>query len=316
MTTARYTILFCAFLAAVWACAQSNSTRLLIYQGDSLLEAGQGAKAMQKYNAAVAADASAEALAARARGWYFQGKFPKFLADVDRSLALDSLHPQANFQRAQYAARTEDHAATIRYTTKAMHGAMKPTMRRQALILRGEAEAASGKPEQAIEDLREGIDDRLEEYAALKVLAKALDDAGRPAESLEVMEKLCAAQPNDIANWSNKGFELNRLERYTEAAQALDRALELDKDEPVVLSNKAFTLLKLDRDEEAMTLVNRSLRGDAANPYALRTRALLYLRKGDREKACNDLSLSKAMGASSDVDGLIKQNCAGIQPKR
>ena len=181
--------------------------------------------------------------------------------------------------------------------------------------LRGEAEAASGLNEQAIMDLQEGIDNRLDEAPSMKLLASLLDEVGDPAASLAILEKLCTVQPGDIGNWSNRGFELSKLERYQEAVQVLDQALAIDKDEPVVLSNKAYALMKLGRDADAFTAVNRSLKADATNPFALCTRALLYLRKGEREKACNDLTLSKALGGAPEVDAMIKQHCAGIREK-
>ncbi len=301
---------------ATWCEAQHADAKRLIAQGDSLLEVNQPRGAMEKFNAAVKLGATADALAARARCWYYQAKYTQFLADVNQSLALDSLHAQANYQRALYASRAEDHKGTVHFATRALTGNGNQAMQRQALILRGGAEAALGQGAQAIKDLRQGIGDRLDDPAAMKLLARLLDETGNPSGSLEVLEKLSVIKLDDIGIWSNIGYELNRLERYTEALAALDKALMLDKDEPVVLSNKAYALLQLDRDAEAMAAVNQSLRGDAANPYALRTRALLYLRKGEREKACNDLSLAKAMGSPAEVDNLIKQHCQGMKPKR
>ncbi|MBS1570365.1 MAG: tetratricopeptide repeat protein [Bacteroidetes bacterium] len=313
----RILLLLAAPLVAICSAAQGGpDAKRFIFQGDSLLEVNQPSRAMQKYNLAVGLGATADALAARARGWYYQGKYTQFLADVNRSLELDSLHPQANYQRALYASRTDDHAATIHFTTRALKRSKKPELQRQTLVLRGTAEAASGRSQQAISDLKLGIADRTDDPAAMKLLARLLDESGDLQGSLDILEKLCAILPDDIGNWSNKGYELNRLERYNEALATFDKALEIDKDEPVVLSNKAYALLQLDRDAEAMATVNRSLKGDASNPFALRTRALLYLRKGDRDKACNDLSLAKAMGDGANVDSLIKQHCAGLEPKR
>ena len=34
------------------------------------------------------------------------------------------------------------------------------------------------------------------------------------------------------------------------------------------------------------------------------------------DKACDDLTLSKAMGGAPEVDGLIKQHCSGMPKKR
>lgn len=297
---------------AACALAQTPDVSRLIAQGDSLLGADKVSKAMGKYNAAVELNPTADALAARAKGWLYQGRTREFLQDVTGAMTLDSLHPQANYQRALYAFRTGDHTAAVRYATQALVRPDKPNLRQRALIVRGQAEAAAGRRKEAITDLQAGTKDRMDEPEAMKLLARLLNEDGKPEASLEILEMLCAAHPEDIGNWSNKGFELNQLERYKEAIEALEHALAIDKDEPVVLSNKAFALMHLNRDKEALATVNKSLRADALNPYALRTRAMLYLRKGERDKACNDLLLSKVMGSLPDVEEMIKQHCGGM----
>ncbi|HMN05654.1 MAG TPA: tetratricopeptide repeat protein [Flavobacteriales bacterium] len=296
--------------------AGAQNAALLIGQGDSLLVQNAASKALDKYNAAVEAGHTADAYAGRARAWYALGKYDKFLADVNTALEKDSLHGKANYQRALYALRAGDNAGAIRAATTVLDAGPDPDLRRHALVVRGEARAANGATQPAIADLAEGLMGDTGQVDAMKTLARLQDAANDPAASLATLEKLCELQPLDIGNWSNRGFELNRLERYEEAIQVLDRALQLDKDEPVVLSNKAYSLFKLGRDTEALSTVNRSLKADRSNPYALRTRALLYLRKGDRNKACNDLTLAKAMGGAPEVDALVKQHCEGIEKKR
>jgi DNA primase len=44
--------------------------------------------------------------------------------------------------------------------------------------------------------------------------------------------------------------------------------------------------------------------------------ALLYLAKGEREKACNDLSLAKILGTVPEVDQLIQEHCGGTTAPR
>lgn len=306
-------LLACLFLFSAGAAAQEADK--LIADGDTLLAADQGSKAMEKFEAALRLGPTADAYAARARGWFFLGKPDKFMEDVRHALALDSLHAKANYQRALFALRANDTPHAVQFASVAA-ASNDPEVRARALVLRGEAHAAMGLNDKAIADLVEGLAGNTQDLAAMKTLARLHDQADDPAASLAVLETLCVLQPDDIGNWSNRGFELGRLERYAESVEVLDKALAIDKDEPVVLSNKAYALLKLDRDKEAFTAVNRSLKADAVNPYALRTRALLYLRKGDRSKACNDLTLAKAMGGAPEVDALVKEHCAGMPGKR
>ena len=117
------------------------------------------------------------------------------------------------------------------------------------------------------------------------------------------------SKPWDVGHWSNRGYELTMLGRYDEALDMIEKALSIDKDEPVALSNRAYVYTLLDRDAEAWSDVERSLRNYPANPFALRTRAILRIRKGERAKACEDLTLAKALGGVPDVERLVKENC-------
>ncbi len=291
---------------------QGQQAPKLIAEGDSLLAANAPAEALEKFNAALALNPSADGFAGRAQGALLLGKYDLYIQDVQRALGLDSLHAKANCQRALYALRMDDNPGALRFADRAVANAGTADLRNQALVIRGEARAELGMNALALEDLTTGLAHcTAADAEALKTLARLHDAANNPAASLAVLETLCNLAPADISNWSNRGYELNRLERYEEALAALDKALLLDKDEPVVLSNKAFALLKLGRDAEAFTTVNRSLKADNLNPHALRTRALLYLRKGDRDKACTDLGLAKAMGGAPEVDALVKQHCTG-----
>ena len=97
----------------------------------------------------------------------------------------------------------------------------------------------------------------------------------------------------------------------------IEQALSIDKYEPVALSNRAYVYMMLDREEEAWSDIERSLRFYPSNPFALRTRAMLRIRKGDRSKACDDLTLAKALGGVPEVERLIKENCdTTSSPKR
>ncbi len=293
--------------------AQGQQAPMLIAEGDSLLDANAPDKAMVKFNAALALKPSADGYAGRAQGALVLGQYDLYLQDVQRALGLDSLHARANCQRAWYALRVDDYRGALHFADRAVANAGTADLRRRALVIRGEARADLGMNSTAIEDLTAGlVHCSAADAEALKTLARLHDAANNPAASLAVLETLCNLVPSDIGNWANKGYELNRLERYEEALAALDQALLLDKDEPVVLSNKAYALLKLGHDAEAFSAVNRSLKADKLNPHALRTRALLYLRKGDRNKACTDLGLAKAMGGAPEVDAMVKQHCAGL----
>lgn len=300
-----------AFACGVAACGQD--VEATIAGGDSLLMSGDVKRAMALFNDAVERSPSAATYTARARGWYYDGKESRSAEDLDRALDLDSLYPRANYQVALFAFRNADYAAVVRFCDIALHTPTDDVLKRHVLVLRGQGHAALGHNKQAIADLEEGLGKSVDDIPAIRTLAALYDGAGDYAASLELQETLCTVEPEDIGNWSNRGFELNKLGRYEEALPVLDHALRMDKDQPIVLSNKAYALAKLGRDDEAFTLVQRSLKSQGADAYALRTRGLLYLRKGDRLNACKDLTLSKALGNIPEVDELIKEYCSGME---
>ncbi len=288
----------------------------LVVEGDSLLRLEKPQKAVDKYTQAIEMEPSAGNYSARARGWYQMERMDRFLLDAEKALKLDSVHPEANYQRALYAYRSDDFRMTERLCSRALDHGAKNSLREQTLILRGEARAELKKTKEAIADLKAGLGDRTHDPVAMKTLARMHDAVKDHASSLAVLEQLSAIEPHDIGNWTNRGFELSALGRHEEALTIYGKALELDKDEPTALSDRAYTLYKLGRNQEAMTDVERSLRSYPSNAFALRTRALLRLAKGEREKACADLHLAHIIGGVPDVDQLLEKNCAGLEHNR
>lgn len=309
-------ILACSMLLFSGACVEAQDVQQLLHQGDSLLKADRPQKAADKFTAAIAKSPSAECYSARARAWFQMDRMDHFLLDAEKALKIDSLHIEANYQRALYAFRSEDYNTTERLTNRALnHGAKEP-LKHQLTLLRGEARAELKKNVFAIQDLMEGLGGRTDDTQALKTLARLYDQVNDHAASLETLEKLCTVEADDIGNWTNRGFELTLLGRYDEALAMYAHALSMDKDEPTALSDRAYNYLKMGRETEALVDVEHSLKGYPANAFALQTRGILRAHKGDKEKACADLSLAKILGGVQDIDRLIKENCEGITPKR
>jgi len=298
------------------ACAQE--ARILILKGDSLLDLEKPQRALEYFDKAIAKDASATSYLARAQAWFVMDRMDRFLMDVEQALRKDSTSANAHYQRGLYAMRAEDPGKAEHHATKAHDLATQPLLKAQALILRGEARSELKRYSTAIDDLEKGLAGSSTDPEALKVLGRLYDQEGRHEDALHVLEQLCSIEPGQVGHWSNRGFELTMLGRYDEALTMIEEALSIDKDEPVALSNRAYVYMKLDREKEAWSDVERSLRSYPANPFALRTRAMLHLRKGEGGKACEDLTLAKALGGVEEVERLIKENCdtSGAPEKR
>ena len=308
-------LLLATGVAAVPAAGHAQSVARLIAQGDSLLAIDRPQKAVDKFTQAIDQEPTAINYSARARAWYQMDRMDRYLLDVDKALKLDPKLAPANLQRAVYALRGEDFHNADAYATTCIAHATGET-KRQAMVIRGQARAELKMHAEAVTDLREGLGDRVDDLPALKAFARALDATGDHAGSLAVLEKLCAADPYDIGNWTNRGYELAALGRHADALVIYNAALALDKDEPTVLSNRAHSYLELGRADEAFADVERSLKSYPGNPFALRTRGILLVRKGQMEKACLDLQLARIIGGVLDIDELIEKHCSGSSPKR
>jgi tetratricopeptide (TPR) repeat protein len=135
--------------------ANGQSTAHLIAQGDSLLAHDRPQKALDKYSAAVELEPNATSYAARARAWLYMDRMDRFLLDSEKALQFDSVHVEANTQRALYAFRGEDYAVAERICSRALaHGAQNE-LRRQCLLMRGQSRTELKQYKAAIQDLHE-----------------------------------------------------------------------------------------------------------------------------------------------------------------
>lgn len=296
--------------------ADAQSVQLLLIRGDSLLDADKPQRALAIFDEAVKREATPATLIARSRAYYKLDRMERFVQDIDRALRLDSTNGEAHFQRGIYSLQANDSDRAEFHGARAIQYARSDRSKAKALNVRGEARAERKHYTEAAADLAQAWALGLEDITALRTLAGLYDGEGQHAEALRVLERLCELDPGDMGNWANRANELNMLGRYEEAITMADRALSSDKDEPYSLGHKAYAYTKLGRDEEAWAALERSLRNYPSNPFALRTRAILRLRKGERAKACDDLSLAKAMAEIPEVDQMILEHCAGGEEKR
>jgi tetratricopeptide (TPR) repeat protein len=296
--------------------AGAQSVQLLLIRGDSLLDADKPQRALDIFDQAVKREATPATLLARSRAYYKLDRMERFVQDIDRVLRMDSTNGEAHFQRGIYSLQANDSDRAEFHGARAIEHARNDRSKAKALNVRGEARAERKHYAEAAADLAQAWALGLEDVPAMRTLARLYDGEGQYAEALRVLERLCELDPSDMGNWTNRANELNMLGRYEEAISMADRALSSDKDEPVAMSHKAYALTKLERDADAWPVLDRSLRNYPSNPFALRTRAILRLRKGERAKACDDLTLAKALAEIPEVDRMLIEHCDGEKPKR
>ena len=85
--------------------------------------------------------------------------------------------------------------------------------------------------------------------------------------ALEYAEKLVASR-GDSRDWSNKGVCLNKLERFDEALECSDKAIELDANDQWAWFMRGHVLDDLKRYEEALVSYGRAIELDANDRWA------------------------------------------------
>ncbi|XZN96224.1 MAG: tetratricopeptide repeat protein [Microcoleus sp.] len=110
--------------------------------------------------------------------------------------------------------------------------------------------------------------------------------------ALEYAERLVGSR-GEAKDWSEKGRCLNRLERYDEALECLDKAIELDANYQQAWANRGNVLDNLKRYDEALASFDRAIELDANDKcaWALRGDVLDNLKRYDEALVSYDRAI-------------------------
>ncbi len=101
------------------------------------------------------------------------------------------------------------------------------------------------------------------EYAAAWNKGVALGNSERYEEAIECFDTAIEIDPRYADAWYSKGVVLANLERYEEAIKCFDKAIEIDPTKNAsAWSNKGLVLGKLERYEEAMICCDKAIEID------------------------------------------------------
>src|SRR5206468_9477033 len=95
--------------------------------------------------------------------------------------------------------------------------------------------------------------------AAKANLALVLGRMGRPAEALQLMDDIFAAEPNEIGHWNLKAATLGRLGDFEEAIRLYEGVLERNLELPRVRLSYGHMLKTLGRQAEAIAAYRRAI---------------------------------------------------------
>lgn len=116
---------------------------------------------------------------------------------------------------------------------------------------------------------------------SLANLAMVLGNQNKLTVAAAIVTRILNMFPNDGGQWNNLGNFLTRLERYSEAEIALNRAAELVPDNIGVWHNLLLLAHRTRRSDLALDYVNQVIRLGGFNPSVQNDRAHILLAIGD-----------------------------------
>ncbi|MEG4075370.1 tetratricopeptide repeat protein [Microcoleus sp. Pol14C2] len=122
---------------------------------------------------------------------------------------------------------------------------------------------------------------------------RCLNSLERYDEALECLDKAIESDSNYARAWANRGDVLDNLKRYDEALVSLDRAIELDEYDPWHWAKRGYLLNNLKHYEKALESFDRAIEFDANNQGVWFLRGLLLdtLKRYEEALASFDLAI-------------------------
>ncbi len=147
-----------------------------------------------------------------------------------------------------------------------------------------------GRQEEAIEILKEVLDQDVEDDEAWFILGEILEDMGDEEEAEGAYARCLKFNHRNLGCWANRGNVLLSMGRYNEALLCYERAISIRSDLPLLWNNKGVALKYLGRYDEALQSYNMALRFDPNFLDAHLNKAILYFDLRRYEEAQNSLS--------------------------
>ena len=150
------------------------------------------------------------------------GRYPEAVAAYERALELDPVRPMTLVPLAAIAMQQNDTAAALRWGDSAV-GVTRLVPAPYALAVRGHIALRTGDPARALDDARRALDlDDSYPAPALSVVAIALAQLGRAAEAHSALAQLLASIDVDHPTPTDVRFVSSALFHMGKAGEALD----------------------------------------------------------------------------------------------
>ncbi len=144
--------------------------------------------------------------------------------------------------------------------------------------------ATKGQSEASLAAFRRAVELKPDYLEGLKNLAKALREAKRNVEMIEVLRRIIDLKPGPEAPFNELAIALAEEYRLDEALEACHKDLALHPDSAQSYLNLGTTLHRMGRISEALEAGRRTLELDPQSAQAHLNMSILHLLNGDIER--------------------------------
>jgi len=125
-------------------------------------------------------------------------------------------------------------------------------------------------------------------------------------DALDALNNATDVDPQNAMAWLSKAQILGPSSgRYNESLEACEKAIEIDPENPESWRLKGLILMNLGRDEEALVAFDEAIELDPQNGFAWHLKGNLLQRLGREDVADAALSRAEELGFTSPLEGMI-----------
>ena len=161
---------------------------------------------------------------------------------------------------AQVQERGHQYGEAEKSAEKAAQLAHALTDKETAWFMLGAIYERQKKFDQAEQEFRKVLESNPNNAPVLNYYGYMLADRGiRLDEATSMIERAMKQEPNNGAYFDSLGWAYYKQDKFAEAEEYLNKAVERDGHDPTILSHLAKTYIKLGQDEQAVQILERSL---------------------------------------------------------
>lgn len=125
-------------------------------------------------------------------------------------------------------------------------------------------------------------------------------------DALDALNNATDVDPQNAMAWLSKAQILGPSSgRYNESLEACEKAIEIDPENPESWRLKGLILMNLGRDEEALVAFDEAIELDPQNGFAWHLKGNLLQRLGREDEADAALARAEELGFTSPLEGMI-----------